>query len=720
MKYILSICLVLLSFQLMAQSDIDSLENVWQNNSEQDTSRMKALRLLIWEKYMYANPDTVLDLASKMEEIANVGGYDKYVANAKSLRGVAYSLKGEFVLSNDEFFAAKVIFEDIDYKLGLAAQNLNLGVNFKAMSDFPKATEYFLEAYKLYKEAGNELGSTNALNNVATIYMTQGAYEKARATYDECYKVYEKIGDIEGQVISLNNIGTNYHMQGKFEDAEIWYQKAVQVGLANDNKWGVAQAYVGLSEVLVNMKKHDLALDYLKGALELNMEMNSQEDIALVYLSMAKLFNNKKRTEKAIEAGKKALGLSDKIGAKYISAQTYYELFRAYQSSGKWKDALDMHLSYSKEQSYVDSLENKDAVTQMRFQHQYEQRAAEDSIRNIEERKTQEAQLAEAETDKENQKVWTYALLAVLGLALLFGGFAFNRFQHSKKQNEVIQEQKQKVDLAFDELEQKNNEILDSINYAKRIQSAILPPKQLVENYLNNSFILYQPKDIVAGDFYWMEPMEDRVLFAAADCTGHGVPGAMVSVVCNNALNRSVREFGLKKPGEILDKTREIVIREFEHQAIEKGIDNGNVQGNYSDQVIKDGMDIALCSLKGNKLKYAGAHNPLWIVRNGSAEMEEIKAEKQPIGKFSRTNPYPTHEVILNPGDTFYIFSDGFADQFGGEKGKKMKTSNFRQLLLEIQDKTMQDQRAFLENSFENWKGELEQLDDVCIIGVRV
>jgi serine phosphatase RsbU (regulator of sigma subunit) len=243
---------------------------------------------------------------------------------------------------------------------------------------------------------------------------------------------------------------------------------------------------------------------------------------------------------------------------------------------------------------------------------------------------------------------------------------------------------------------------MDSINYAKRIQSAILPPTKLVKEYLPESFILFKPKDIVAGDFYWMEHKEDKVLFAACDCTGHGVPGAMVSVVCNNGLNRSVREYGLTDPAEILDKTREIVISEFEK----------------SEDEVKDGMDIALCSLEGNTLKYAGAHNPLWIIRNG--EIIETKANKQPIGKFDKQLPYTSHTFELEKGDSIYIFSDGYVDQFGGEKGKKFKPKTFRNLLLSIQDKTMEEQRFLIDKAFEEWRDNLEQVDDVCVIGVRI
>lgn len=249
-------------------------------------------------------------------------------------------------------------------------------------------------------------------------------------------------------------------------------------------------------------------------------------------------------------------------------------------------------------------------------------------------------------------------------------------------------------------------EIKSSILYAKGIQSAILPSKRTVQKYFSDSFILYKPKDIVAGDFYWMEAVKmDKgsvLFFAVGDCTGHGVPGAMVSVICNNALNRSVREYALRDPGEILNQTNTIVKGEFEK----------------SEEVVHDGMDIALCSLQGRELKYAGANNPLLLIRNG--EMIEIKANKQPIGRFDGTESFRTHLVQLEAGDSIYLSTDGFADQFGGEEGKKFKPGNLRETLLEMQDKSMEEQGRIVDLCFEDWKGELDQVDDVCIFGFRV
>ncbi|MEI6021173.1 MAG: SpoIIE family protein phosphatase [Bacteroidota bacterium] len=292
-------------------------------------------------------------------------------------------------------------------------------------------------------------------------------------------------------------------------------------------------------------------------------------------------------------------------------------------------------------------------------------------------------------------------LMSLGAIIILIGLFSWNQ----KFKNEVVRRKQSE-----DKIKEQFNEIHDSINYAKRIQTAILPPDRLVKEFLPECFILYQPKDIVAGDFYWLETSKfsshGLVFFAAADCTGHGVPGALVSVICHNALNGSVREHGLIEPGKILDKTREMVIQAFEQ----------------SDEDVKDGMDISLLALNlsENQVKWSGANNPLWIVRNGSKELEEIKPDKQPIGKFAQAKAFTTHLVQLSKGDTIYIFTDGFQDQFGGDKEKKFKAAQFKSFLLSIQNQSLQQQKQSIQQCFDNWKGKLEQIDDVCVIGLRL
>ena len=253
-------------------------------------------------------------------------------------------------------------------------------------------------------------------------------------------------------------------------------------------------------------------------------------------------------------------------------------------------------------------------------------------------------------------------------------------------------------------------EILDSIEYAKRIQTTILPPPKVVKKYLDDSFILYLPKDIVAGDFYWMESVGDWVLFAACDCTGHGVPGALVSVVCHNALNRAVKEYNKIMPAEILDVVAELVLENFS-----------------TDDDVKDGMDASVCALNTatGELYWAGANNPLWLIRHAeldsaSVEIIEYKPNKQPIGKFDDRVPYTNHKIEITKGDTIYLFTDGYADQFGGERGKKLTKAKFKEAILNMQRYNLDEQKKYLLDLHLSYKGNLGQVDDICVIGVRV
>jgi len=304
----------------------------------------------------------------------------------------------------------------------------------------------------------------------------------------------------------------------------------------------------------------------------------------------------------------------------------------------------------------------------------------------------------------ESQKSIIWLSIVFLIIVSALGVLAYRSYRLKNKANILISKQKGEIEEQHNVLEEQHREITDSINYAKRIQDAILPPLKLVKGYIPDSFILYQPKDIVAGDFYWMEGVNNLIIFAAADCTGHGVPGAMVSVVCHNAMNRAVREFMLIEPDEILNKTRDIVVETFEK----------------SDEDVRDGMDVALCTIntESNKLSFSGANNGLYFIRNG--ELLQIKPDKQPIGKYDDSKPFTKHEMDLEKGDVIYTFSDGYADQFGGPKGKKFMYRPFRELLLSIHTKPMSEQHDLLMNAFEEWRGKMEQIDDVCVIGVRI
>lgn len=301
-----------------------------------------------------------------------------------------------------------------------------------------------------------------------------------------------------------------------------------------------------------------------------------------------------------------------------------------------------------------------------------------------------------------------------------------------ERTREVVQKA-DKISEQKDIIEEKNKEIVDSINYAQRIQSAYLPPEETFHKIFKNGFVYFQPKDLVSGDFYWFygqnnEKGEKEVFVAAADCTGHGVPGALMSVICCNAMNETVITRQIQDTGKILDTTRDIVKKSL------KSSDNSQY---------KDGMDISLCkiNLVTRKVEFSGANNPLWIITSAK-EIQgatprryddhpnilwEVKGDKQPIGLYEHEKPFTTHHLSLSEGDKIYMFSDGYQDQFGGEDisdskkgGKKFKSANFKKLLVSLFEHPMGQQKEELHNTFVQWKGDLEQIDDVCVIGICI
>lgn len=451
------------------------------------------------------------------------------------------------------------------------------------------------------------------------------------------------------------------------DQAEKYYQKSVDIVTMLQNERAAFRAYNGMANYYISAGIHDKAFEFLDKSLKLKTLSVSQKGRSLC--DLARYYYNIGDLESSLKTAQESYDLRMDVGLIDAATTSLIQLAKTQKALGAHEDAL---------KSAKIGLENS-------LKHGSKSKSLE-LYKLLGELYEQDGHYKEA--------VAAYKAYDQLQLE-----------QNTKQLQNVYKMKNDQINRQKVVIEKIHEEIKDSIRYAQRIQNAILPSVSSLGTS-SDAFVLYKPKDIVAGDFYWIQQLDDTLLFASCDCTGHGVPGAMMSVVCYNALNRAVREFELQEPGKILDKTREIVLKEFE----------------MSDSDVKDGMDIALCSLSQStlKLSFAGANNPLWIIRSGSDDIEEVSADKQPIGQTYRPFPFTTHNLNLKQGDTLYIFSDGYADQFGGDRGKKFKKSNFKQLLLSIQHEPMTRQKEILDQTFERWRGELEQLDDVCVIGVKV
>ncbi|MCE3278529.1 MAG: hypothetical protein K0S44_720 [Bacteroidetes bacterium] len=503
-------------------------------------------------------------------------------------------------------------------------------------------------------------------------------------------KIREEIGDKKGLASSFNNIGIIYDDKGDFSKALEYQLKSVAIKQESGDKKGLALSYGNMGNTYKHIGDYKKALEFFSKSLIMKEEMGDKKGIASSYHNIGLLYFQLKNISEGRKYQAKSLAVSKSIASRPDIVKAYQALSVLDSAIGDFKSAYNHHKQFTllKDSIFNEEARNKVVESEMNFAFEKKEQAA---------KHEQDKRDALATEELEKQKMQRNAFIGGFVLMLALAGVTYRSYRNKKRSHKIIAQQKELV-------EAKNRDISDSINYAKRLQQAILPSERSVREILENSFILYKPKDVVAGDFYWMEKKGDIVFIAAADCTGHGVPGAMISVVCSNALNRTVKEFGLTDPGNILDKVRELVIETFEK----------------SESEVKDGMDISLCVINNSKkeIQWAGANNPLWYFTGN--EIREIKADKQPIGKHEFQKPFTTHHLHLNKGDILYLFTDGYADQFGGEKGKKFKYSKFKELLLAISDKNMPDQKQLVDESFNTWKGDLDQIDDVCVIGVRL
>ncbi|MBL1231913.1 MAG: SpoIIE family protein phosphatase [Flavobacteriales bacterium] len=572
----------------------------------------------------------------------------------------------------------------INYNKGLSKAYNTLGTIYADLGMYNEALKYYNLTIEINKEYNLKDGMASAYANIANIHAHLQNFKTAKEYFLLSNNEFKALDRIDSKVKTDLSLSKVYKSLNQEDSAEYYLDeafKSIKKKEANIHLLANVFLYKAQNELAKNNYAETLL--YLQDAEEKFTKVNSPYDLFQVYNIYGELYYQQKKYNLAIKYYTEGLDKYSKNSTVTLKSDVYKGLSNSYLAIGNFAQA---HAYQSKHMLITDSINKENSNNRLlamenAFKNERSQLEL-DNLKNIN-------KLQEAEIEKQNTQKIAMAIGFFLMLLLAF--FIFRSYKQKKKSNLL--------------LEEKNKEITDSITYAKRIQNAILPSDTTVKEYLPNNFVLYLPKDIIAGDFYWLERKDDNILFAAADCTGHGVPGAMVSVVCNNALNRTVREYGLTNPAEILNKTREIVVQEFEK----------------SDEDVKDGMDISLCclDLSGSYaiLQWAGANNPLWIIRKH--ELIEVKPNKQPIGKTDNPLSFTTHEIQLQKGDTIYVFTDGFADQFGGPKGKKFMYKPFKELLLSIQNKTMEEQKIVLEQHFENWRGSLEQVDDVCVIGVR-
>lgn len=711
---------------------------------EVDTTRIKTLNKLAWE-LRHINTDTAVALSTEALNLAKA--YITYTSSSekeqKQVRNEIYKLIGKsyvqlgvFAKENDNYslaldynFKALELFKEMekDSALNPAASILerksvilgNIGAIYADQGNYPKALEFNFQALRFSEILGDKVLMATKYTNIGIAYHYQNDHHKALEYHTRALHIAEQINNKAKIANSLSNIGIAYRHLGEYTKAINNHLKALEIDKELESDNNIARHYINIAGVYYNTRDFDKVLEYDFKALQVYEKLQSKSGIATALGNIGSTQILLKKYREAEENLQKALAISTEIKALSLVKDHEQFLYDLYQKSDKPDKALEHYIKYSALKDSIFNVENTKKTVRSEMSFEFEKKQAV-------EKAEQEKRNAIGQKEKQKQRIILFFVVGFLLLVAVFAAFMYNRWRITQKQKAIIEKQKEKI--------------IDSITYAQFIQESILMEETEIQKHLPHSFIYFQPKDIVSGDFYWFskvaqsqEPEAGRenatknfglqtsdsplktdsglMIIAAVDCTGHGVPGAFMSMIGNTLLNQIVNEKRITVPSDILYHLN-LGIYEALRQK----------KGTY---LSRDGMDIALCCIdhKNKTLQYAGAQNPLYVLIN--SDLQIIAANKQSIGgglslkaKDPRTAEFTNHVIPIEEGMSIYLFSDGYKDQFGSDNKQKFGSQRFKDLIISNKE-SVQTQKELFATTFTNWKGKTPQTDDILVIGIN-
>ncbi len=587
---------------------------------------------------------------------------EKGLANVYSNIGNTYKSYGQLQNSLDAYFKALKISEKLNKGVGTIMTNI--GNAFADMEEPEKAKKYFELSIAEFKKEGSDYYESWGISNLASVYLDTKDFKKAEELYLQAFKMHEKQGDLEGIAHSEHSLGL----------------------------------------IRGHEKKYDEAINYFESSLKHYNELEIPFEAGKNLIDMGGLERDRGNMQKAAYYFDKAYELIEHFPYD-LELQIFYKEYAVINKwRGDFKSALNFYELYSKMNDSLFKMENKRAFAEKEAKYQNEKKKKE-ILALKHQQKLDEIKNEESKARSKMILIFTLVGAALLGVVIL----VLVRSNRLKNQtNTLLKSQNEEITHQKEIIQEKNKDITDSINYAQNIQQAILPDRDTVNNILGESFILFLPRDIVSGDFYWMHRIENGdVFFAVADCTGHGVPGAFMSMMGNDMLNKIIIDHNITDPGRALSELNNEV-----KKALAK---------NISSDKMRDGMDITLCKMTKDRSKifYSSAMRSVYHVCGDV--LNEEKGDKNPIGGNTDFDfEFETLDIEVKKGDGIFLTTDGFADQFGGAEGKKFMSKNLKEIFLKSKDETMEKQYLLLKDHFSKWKGSFEQIDDVTVLGVRI
>lgn len=704
-KYILFIFSVTLLQNIIAQTKtVDSLKKNL-STSLHDCHRADILFQLGKKCQENNQNDLAIRYAKQCLDLSINLDCKKTLLKCYNLIGIAFDDNGNYPEAKKSFQIGLDLSLRLKDDENASIFYTNLGETYRNQADYTKAMDCFLKGLKIDEGKHDEARMVSDYFTLTLLFGNLDEVQQQKKYLSRALFLSKKISNKRVEAKCYNIYANLLVDEDKQDSALFFYEKSLKLAKEIDLKHLQAKVLANIGGVYRDKKDYPNAIIYANQGIKLNTEIGDYRFLAADYVSIGWMYNEMKDYSQSKNYFNKALELSKN---KFIDSEinAYRGLSFLYAKTNNYEEAFSYHVKYTTLKDSIYNSENSKQLGDIKTNFEVEKKEAELKAE-------QEILKAVSFEEKRHQRIIMIVVVGFLIIVLVFAFFLFKRYKLTNQQKEIIELKSKETSDQKSLLEEKQKEIIDSIKYAKRIQNAILPQTHFLQKHLSDYFILYQPKDIIAGDFYWMHStLDGKVFVAAADSTGHGVPGTIVSIVCSNALDKAVKEFKLTDTGKILDKTTELVLETFAK----------------SGEEINDGMDISLlCIDKVNqKITWSGANNSLLYCDQNTHEekgeiiLHQIKPNKQPIGKSENQIPFKTHEIIYKEGTVFYLMTDGYQDQFGGPNGKKFKYKQLETLISRHCNDSLNQQSKALHDAFFSWKGDLEQVDDVTIIGIKI
>lgn len=698
------------NLKTLASNQRGSVE--FKNNNSKLNSRVKFYKIHLGNAYnLYAELkkangnyiDALLDYEKGLKiciEIDDKNGSAYFLEQI----GKIYFNQGNIRMALDCYQNSLKLKEEINDKIGIANSLHLLAIIYGNKGDIAKSLEYQSKSLKIHESLGNKLGIAQCLNDIGVMYKEQGDLIKAIEYTTKALKLFEEAKSKDGTAIALNLLASLYYHQKNLTKSLELFNKSLQIRLELNDKRGIAECLNNIGFIYNAQADIPKALDFYHKSLKIEEEIGDKDGMTYALNHIGVIYFERKNYSKALEYCKRSMKVSEELGFPEKIRNAAEKLSEIYSAMGDHKNAVINYKLYITMRDSINNIATKKASIKTQLKYEFDKKALADSLQLAETKKLSKAQLAESEAKLKQQKTQRFALIIGLSLVLVFLGYTYVRFLHSQKQKRLIEQQKIIVD-------QSQKKILDSINYAKKIQNSILPSSEEISAVFPKHFVFFKPKDIVSGDFYWFYHHNNLSFIAVADCTGHGVPGAFMTMIASAGLNEVIIEQNIIQPELILSNL---------HSTIFKGL-----QQHKGDEYSQDGLDLSLAVIdhKNNLLHFSGAHNHGFLIDKG--EIRTLKASPKSIGglnilgEIEPQRKFKGESYQLNNDSVLVLSTDGIYDQLNPQD-EKFSIQRFKDLILKLNSDDNSVNLNIAEETFNNWKKETPQLDDVLMVAIKI